>query len=424
MISDKDTLQDRNLKKVLPAGKQWPQVVAILMLAVIVAFFLNFFKPEAEKKAVKDEFPLAEFVVARSELIAIPVVSQGSIKAKTYIKLVAEVNGRISQIAKLRFNGGFFKKGELLLSIDDTDYRLAMVRADAQVTAAKQQLIRVETEAGQARYDLKQIGRDPSKSTSYALREPQLAEAQANLQAAQAELEIARLQMQRTRVLAPFDGRVMSKQVDIGQYVTSGTLLADIYSTQTVTVRLPLSLYQTELLGIQLTNNQQLLNSMKIKLIAESSSGNYQWQASMSHTEGEMDERNRLVYLVAEVDSPFAMQQITEKNITQNFPKKPPLTPGMFVKAELSGVKKQIIKLPRSVLRYGKNVWLINQQDQLQKQKIEILSKDRHYIYIKSGVNQGDRVIVNSIDFPVQGMQLSPLRANASTQTEAMSFNE
>ena len=75
-------------------------------------------------------------------------------------------------------------------------------------------------------------------------------------------------------------------------------------------------------------------------------------------------------------------------------------------------------------MRYGKNVWLINQQDQLQKQKIEILSKDRHYIYIKSGVNQGDRVIVNSIDFPVQGMQLSPLRANASTQTEAMSFNE
>jgi len=330
MISDKDTVQNNKLETSLPARKQWPVVIAILMLAVVVAFVLNFFKPEAEKKAFKEEFPLAEFVVARSELIAIPVVSQGSIKAKTYIKLVAEVSGRISQMAKLRFNGGFFKKGQLLLSIDDADYRLAMVRAEAQVAAAKQQLIRVQTEAGQARYDLKQIGRDPSKSTSYALREPQLAEAQANLQAAQAELEIAGLQMQRTRVLAPFDGRVMNKQVDVGQYVSTGTLLADIYSTEMVTVRLPLSLHQTELLGIQLTNNQQRVNSVKIKLIAESASGNYQWLASMSHTEGEMDERNRLVYLVAEVDSPFAMQQITEKNITQNSPKKPPLTPGML----------------------------------------------------------------------------------------------
>jgi len=232
MISDKDTVQNNKLETSLPARKQWPVVIAILMLAVVVAFVLNFFKPEAEKKAFKEEFPLAEFVVARSELIAIPVVSQGSIKAKTYIKLVAEVSGRISQMAKLRFNGGFFKKGQLLLSIDDADYRLAMVRAEAQVAAAKQQLIRVQTEAGQARYDLKQIGRDPSKSTSYALREPQLAEAQANLQAAQAELEIAGLQMQRTRVLAPFDGRVMNKQVDVGQYVSTGTLLADIYSTE------------------------------------------------------------------------------------------------------------------------------------------------------------------------------------------------
>jgi len=75
-------------------------------------------------------------------------------------------------------------------------------------------------------------------------------------------------------------------------------------------------------------------------------------------------------------------------------------------------------------LRYGKNVWLINQQDQLKKQKISILSKDRNYIYIKSGVHQGDRVIVNSINFPVQGMSLNPLRANSAVQTKVMSLNE
>jgi len=380
--------------------KQWPIVLIVFILAIGISFSLYFFKPVAEKKVSKENFPLAEFVIANLKPVAVPVVSQGSVKAKTVIKLVAQVSGRITHMAKLKINGGFFNKGELLLSIDDTDYRLSMSSAKAKVAAAKQQLIRVETEAGQAKYDLQQIGRDPSKSSSYALREPQLAEAKANLQAAQADLEIARLQMQRTNVTAPFDGRVVSKQVDIGQFVSSGTLLADIYSTETVIVRLPLSLQKTELLGIKLRNNEEIVNSMKIKLIAQYASKKYEWSAVLSHTEGELDARNRLVYLVAEVESPYEKDEL--------FSDRPPLTPGMFVKAELTGVDKNIIMLPRSALRYGGNVWLVDELDQLQKRKIEILSKDRKHVYVASGIEQGDKIIVNSIDFPLQGMKLLP----------------
>jgi len=399
-----------------PSKKQWSIVVVILLLAISIAVLLNIFKPEAEKKVTKDEPPVAEFVTANIKSTAVPVSSQGSVKAKTYIKLVAEVNGRVTHVAKLKFNGGFFKKGELLLSIDDTDYRLAMSRAKAQVAAAKQQLIRVETEAGQAKYDLKQIGRDPSKSTSFALREPQLAEAKANLQAAQAELKIAELQMQRTRVIAPFDGRVVNKQVDIGQYVSVGTLLADIYSTESVTVMLPLSLQQTELLGIKLGSNQPLIDSMKIKLISESAFRQYQWSAKLSHTEGEIDVRNRLISLVAEVKSPYA------KN--QQFVDRPPLTPGMFVKAELIGIEQNVIKLPRKVLRYGGNVWLIDENNLLQIRTVEILSKDRDFVYIKSGISQGDKVIINSINFPLNGMQLSPLLSSFVSPIKTKVNNE
>lgn len=396
--------------------KQWPIVLGVLILAIVISFLLNFFKPVADKKVSKEEYPLAELVIANKQLVAVPVVSQGSVKAKTYIKLVAEVNGRITHMAKLKINGGFFKKGDLLLSIDDTDYRLAMSRAKAKVVAAKQQLIRAETEADQAKYDLQQIGRDPSKSTAYALREPQLAEAKANLQAAQAELEMARLQMLRTHVTAPFDGRVVNKQVDMGQFVSSGTLLADIYSTETVIVRLPLSLQKTELLGIKLRNNEQLVNSMQITLIAEYAAKKYEWAARLSHTEGELDARNRLVYLVAEVDSPYEQDKL--------FLDRPPLTPGMFVKAQLTGLGKNIIKLPRSALRYGGSVWLVDELDQLQKRKIEILSKDRNHVYVESGIEQGDKVIINAIDFPLQGMKLLPQLAPSVTQSDNIKPHE
>lgn len=415
-MNDKKQAQERVTDTSYSPKRQWPIVVVIFMVAFSIAFALYFFKPQADKKVSKEEYPLAEYVVASKKPVAIPVVSQGSIKAKTYIKLVAQVNGRITHVAKLKINGGFFKKDDLLLSIDDTDYRLAMSRAKAKVAAAKQQLIRVETEAGQAKFDLQQIGRDPSKSTSYALREPQLAEANANLQAAQADLEIARLQMQRTNVTAPFDGRVISKQVDIGQFVSSGTLLADIYSTEKVIVRLPLSLQKTELLGIKLRNNEHLVNDMEIKLISEYASKKYQWQAKLSHTEGELDARNRLVYLVAEVDSPYDKVEL--------FADRPPLTPGMFVKAELTGLDIEIIKLPRTALRYGGKIWLIDELDQLQKREVEILSKDRESVYIKSGLQPGDRVIINAIDYPLQGMKLLPQLFSSLKKSENIKSHE
>lgn len=393
--------------------KQWIIVSVILIVAVLVAVILFVYKPDAEKLAVKEEAPFAEYVLVNYQSVAIPVYSQGSINAKTHIKLVAEVSGRVEQMAQLKLDGGFFKKGELLLSIDETDYRLAITKAKALVSSAEQQLARVEAEAGQAAYDLKQIGRDLSKSSSYALRKPHLAEARANLQAAKADLEIAQLQLKRTKVTAPFDGRVITKQVDIGQYVTPGILLAEIYSTEMVELRMPISLHQTKLLGLGLRNDEQDIEAIKVKLSTEYSSRKYEWVAKLSHTEGELDVRNRLVMAVAEISSPYA------KDI--NNPDKPPLTPGMFVKAELSGLPKPAVALlPRAALRYGGEVWIINEENKLHKQKVSLYAKDRDVIYIKSGLSQGGRVIISAIDFPVNGMLVQPTEKQ-STQNNTES---
>ncbi|VAW63800.1 hypothetical protein MNBD_GAMMA09-1107 [hydrothermal vent metagenome] len=381
-------------------------VGVILIVAIVVSISLFAFKPVAEKQQVIEELPLAEFVLAKTESLPMTVLSQGSVTAKTHIDLVAEVSGRITHMAQLKSNGGFFKKGDLLLNIDDTDYRLAISRARAQVAAAQQQLVKVEIEAGQAKYDLKQIGRDPSKSTAYALRKPHLAEARANLQAAEAELKISQLQLQRTIVKAPFDGRVIKKDVDIGQYVSTGTVLADIYSTNMVEVRLPISLYQMELLGVSLREENRL-GSVDVELMSEYFSRAYSWTAKLSHLEGELDERNRLVYIVAEVAAPYAYD---EKK-----PQRPSLTPGMFVKARLTGEQKNaVIKLPRSSLRSGNEVWVIDENNRLHKKTVEIYTKDEAYIYIKSGLAQGNRVIINAIDYPLEGMHLQALNTSAS----------
>ena len=62
--------------------KQWPIVLGVLILAIVISFLLNFFKPVADKKVSKEEYPLAELVITNKQLVAVPVVSQGSVKAK------------------------------------------------------------------------------------------------------------------------------------------------------------------------------------------------------------------------------------------------------------------------------------------------------------------------------------------------------
>ena len=403
------------------AKKEKVIVAGILAVGVLLAVLLNVFKPEADKKPVKDDPPMVEIVGAVNQTVSIPVFSQGSVNPKTHIKLIAEVSGQVVEIAQIKNNGGFFKKHELLLKIDETDYQLAITKAKALVAAARQQLVRVETEAAQAKYDLKQLGRKSSSSTAYALREPHLAEAEANLQAAQADLKISQLQLQRTNVTAPFDGRVVGKQVDIGQYVSPGSLLADIYSTEDIEVRLPLSLQQAELLGISLGNNLQLINAMKVLLTSEYSGKRYEWSARLSHIEGELSKQSRLIYVVAEVKNPYL--------IDENYPEKPVLTPGMFVKAKITGLEKQaVVVLPRVALRYGDEVWVIDEANKLKKKKLTLHAKDREFIYVESGLHDGDRIITNNIDYPVEGMSLTIGDQNKSPAskkiTKDSSFNE
>ncbi|VAW69689.1 Membrane fusion protein of RND family multidrug efflux pump [hydrothermal vent metagenome] len=396
------------------AKKETLAVFAVSIIGIVIAVALFIFKPVAEKQPVADVIALAEFVRVKKQSRPLTVLSQGSVNAKTHISLVAEVNGRVTHMAQLKSNGGFFKKGDLLLNIDDTDYLLTSVRARAQVAAAKQQLLKVEIEAGQAKYDLEQMGRNPSKSTAYALRKPHLAEAQANLQAAQADLKIAQLKMQRTRVKAPFDGRVVKKFVDIGQYVGIGTVLADIYSTDAAQVRLPLSLYQIELLGIALYDRPAQLQAVDVTLISEYFSSRHVWRAKLSHIEGVLDERNRLVFVVVEIKNPYERDPA--------YPDRSSLTPGMFIKAELKGeVKDGVVKLPRTSLRFANEVWVIDENERLLKKHIVLYTKDEHFIYIKSGLHQGERVIVNAIDYPIEGMKLSPMDTERTTVSPATS---
>ena len=375
---------------------------AILSIGLLITALLVVFKPTAERKPVDDKPPEVTVVKARPTTLRIPVISQGTVKAKIQIKLVAEVAGKIAEISALENSGGYFEKDELLLRIDDSDYQLAIVKARAQVAAASQSLARVEAEAEQARFDLQKMGRIESKTRAYALREPHLKEARAMLKAAQADLSMAELQKRRTSIKAPFNGRVINKLVDVGQYVTPGSVLAEIYAVDSVEIRLPLSQSQLSLIDIPIEyeNEPSQATGSGVLLTAEFAGKKWNWPGLLVRTEGLIDASNKLLYAVVEVDRPYQR--------SQQFPDRPPLTPGLFVRARIEGKQMlDVFVLPRSALRYGQELWLLNEENLLEKRSVNVLFKDEQFIYLHGSLRPGEKVITSSLDVAVSGMELS-----------------
>lgn len=379
-------------------------VLPILILAagIIVAWTLMINSPKAQRKAVVSQPPLVQVEQVISQDVRIPVFSQGTVRPSISTNLSAEVTGRIIETSPQFANGSFFKKGDVLLRINPSDYELAITKAEALVASAKQQLAKAEAEYKQKLEEYKGI--EPGKITDYALRKPQYEEAKANLKAATADLDLAKVQLQRCVIKAPFDGRVVDKKADLGQYVTPGMMLAQVYATDAAEVRLPLSQAQINLLdlpsGIDATvNHSRQQERVKVELTGLSDGKSYTWQSHIVRKEAVIDERNRLQYVVAKVNDPYSLKSADKKV--------PELTTGLFVEAQIEGrLMENIFVLPRQAIHNNNTVWLIDNDQRLIIKTVELIHRGEDKVYIRSGLNSGDNIIVSPLDAVIDGMQL------------------
>ena len=169
-----------------------------VFISVIIGLFAT--RPEPER-ADNTARPVAVFVTeAEQEPVTLSVSTQGEVRPFTEIDLTAQVGGRIEFVNNSFVQGGFFEAGETLIQLEDEDYRLAVTRAEANVAQRRQVLVREEAEADLAREEWDAIGE--GEASALTLREPQLADARAQLAAAEASLQEARLNLSRTRISA------------------------------------------------------------------------------------------------------------------------------------------------------------------------------------------------------------------------------
>jgi RND family efflux transporter MFP subunit len=373
----------------------------VLTLGVLVAAGLVVAKPKPQAMPVVEQAaPAADVIVVSPENRSLVVKTQGSVTARREIDVVAQVSGVVTSVSGQFVDGGFFDNSHPLLTIEDHDYRFALIRAESKLASAKEILA---TERGRQRVS-KREWRDLGNEEANALflRKPQIASAEAAIKSAEADRDQAQMDLDRTQLVAPFKGRIWETYVDIGQYVTAGTKIARIYSTDVVEVRLPLSDRQVALLDLPLSyQGAETATPIPVTLKGVFGGKEWQWQAVITRTDASIDVKSRMVYAVAEVAMPFSREADS---------KRPPLSIGQFVHADISGaVQQDVVSLPRKALHPGYKVWILDQDDRLQQLSVNVLQSNVNQVMVKGNFSDQSRVVVSQLAVNVAGMKVTPV---------------
>lgn len=395
--------------------------VAILILGGLLVLAVATLKPKPTPTPVATPPPpRVEVVFASPSPQAIKVKSQGTVAPRREIDLVAEVSGRITQVAPGFVDGAFVQAHQPLITIDPRDYKTALLGAEARVADATQLLATEKGRNRQARREWRDLGN--KEANELFLRKPQLAAAEAQLQSAKADREQAQLNLERTQVSIPFDGRIRNTKVDLGQYVTPGTAIASVYDTSVAEIRLPLTDRQVSLvdLPLGLSNTHSMESAAaephsigpEVTLIGTIAGKRYTWQGHITRTEASLDTRSRLYYAVAEVKDPFRVTG----NFLKNDTIQAPLIVGLFVEAEIQGRElEDVITIPHEALFKRNHLYILDANNRAHEKVVSLLHTDGQQAWIRGDIRKGDAIVVGRQSLLSEGMVVTPQPENDQT---------
>jgi len=373
--------------------------VSVLAISFFIVQALAAAKPQPEKKENTQRLISLYVDEVTSETITPDVDSQGEVKPKTEIDLTSRVSGHIVSISDAFAEGAEFSPTTTLIKIDDTDYRMAVIRAEASVAAAEVELER-ELANAKMKKDTWLQKRGDVKPTPFALNKPQVLQAEANLKAAKADLQEARLNVARTEIKVPFRGRVVSKQVGLGQYISAGTQLGKVFAVDKVEVKLPLTDMQLTELDLPMGYMAPEGAGPKVKFTAQMGRSQHSWNGRIIRTNAAVDQETRLIYATAEVEDPYG------KGADFGVP----FAVGLFVHASIEGVEtKDAMVIPREALRNADKVYVVDGENKLDIRTVEVISTSEDQVLISAGLDIGEKVAVSTLPNPAQGMLVQPI---------------
>ncbi|MCD8534655.1 MAG: efflux RND transporter periplasmic adaptor subunit [Verrucomicrobia bacterium] len=354
------------------AGNLVRGLIPLALLAIGLAGYLVLSRKPPEAPAVKGApKPLRTRVLPMNKgNFPIEITTQGVVRSHTEVSLTSQVNGRIVSVSSAFEDGAFFQVGEILLELDPIDFELAVVSAKAQLARAETILSQEQTRARQARLNWEDLGYE-EEPNELVLRLPQLREAEIGVDSAKSQVESAMRNLERSKVRAPFSGRVLRRMVGVGQTIAGSTPLGTIFATDYAEVRLPLASKDLKFLTLPEKSDDPPL-AVEFMDALDSTSP-HRWKGWITRTEGALDGSTLELFVIARIDDPFGLHSDAA-----------PLRMGQPVTARIEGKPvENVFKVPReAVFELNKIIVVDPETMKLSNRQITVIFGTESELYI------------------------------------------
>ncbi len=454
-IAQKKTVQ-KKIKAFLKTKFALP-IIALLGLAVMI--FIVKLQPNIKHHPVDNVITAVNYVEVESHIIAPEIIGFGVVTPDVSLQAKAEVSGQVTYIHPKLKKGEIFKKGTLLLTIDDKDYllQLKQAQADLLVNQANLQEMTLTIENNKLELDLAfeklsvreaEYARMLKLSTTGVISKSSLNGEKQNLlqqkqevqqlenkettlpsmlEVMKAQLDISKAKLEksqrdivRTKIIMPFDGRISEVYTELNQYVTAGGLssagqLFDAFSLNKVIINAQFPLDQFRLFAQNFNsqtfaNNEnspsmkKVLQSLGLSVQIEDPSGHFKpWPANVERFSDNLDAKSRTVGIMVSVTDSY-------KNVLPGT--RPPLLEGMYMKVVLASKPKEMLIIPRFTL-HNNEIFIISEQNKLNRISLNKLQYHGDLLLIdpktSSTIKSQDKVITSDVFPAVNGMLVNPI---------------
>lgn len=396
----------------------------IVLAAVLVAVGLVKTAPTAVRTQPEERPTTVRVVRPTPGHERVRVVAMGTVVPAQEVVLQSEVSGRIVEQSPALIPGGHFRAGDVIARIDSRDYELAVEQQAASVTQARFELKVEEGRQTIAQHEWELLEHDVKWNKTgreLALRKPHMENATAALEAARSGLRRAELDLERTTLRAPFNAVVREEFIDVGQIVSPQTRIATIVGTDQFWVRASLPVDQLRWIRFPTTSDSA---GSSARILHETGLGTtIERRGKVVRVLGDLDPKGRMARILVSIDDPLNLRaELQEQGAAGDAAL--PLLLGAYVRVEVEGTElEDVLVLPRQALRDGDRIWVMDETDRLAIRDVAVAWDQRDRIFVRSGVEAGERVVVSSIAGPVVGMRLhahGEAAAEATARSEAV----
>jgi RND family efflux transporter MFP subunit len=422
----------------------------LICIAILVVGFLamnklaKLKKPPVEAKQSEHVLQVKGLIVA-TEDIQTTLSGYGEVKSSNTVSIASEVSGRVVYVHPRLEVGGIIARGQTLFKVDSRVYAATQKEAVAALHQLEITVLRLEKQyaldqerqatiernrelAGQEYQRLQQLfevnnvgtlsGVDKAEQAynaaidqadqmarALALYPLQIQEITSSIEAAQARIAIASVNLERCRITAPFEGRVKSVAVEVGQIVSPGQPV--------------ITLADDASLEIQVTLDARDARQW-LQLEANFSNGSGSWFSKplpvpcrITWTDnpkappwkGKMD---RVVEFNSQTRTLTVAVQFNPQEQSRQEGRSFPLVEGMFCRVDIPGKSlHNVIRLPRWSVSFENTVYVANDQSRLITVPVTVVRSEGEEAFISKGLNPGQTVIVTRLTDPLENSLLA-----------------